>query len=59
MHDASDLVGSPEPGDGDLSLELLEHRLGDLIEHLGGDEPGRDSVNRHADRILGQLARAM
>jgi hypothetical protein len=38
---------------------LIEHLLGDVLEHLGGDEAGRDRVDGDPDRVLLELARAL
>jgi hypothetical protein len=56
VHDARDFVGAAEPSDRDLRLDLVEHLLGDVLEHLGGDEAGGDGVNGDPDRVFGEFA---
>src|SRR5579864_448708 len=56
VNDASDLIWPTEPSERDLGLDPLEHLLGDVLEHLGRDEPGGDRVDGHAERVLCQLA---
>src|SRR5438270_7314251 len=46
VHDARHLVGPAEPSHGDLGLDAVEDLLGDVLDHLGGDEAGRDRVDR-------------
>src|SRR5215217_733554 len=51
-----DLGRLPQPADRDLGDHLVEDLLGHGRDHLGGDEPGRDRVDRDplAGRLKGQ-----
>src|SRR6185295_9914309 len=51
VHDARDLLGLSEASERDLADDLLEQLGRDVLEHLGGDEPGGHRVHGEPDPV--------
>src|SRR3954451_22892353 len=58
MHHPCDLPGLGQPAHRDAALDAVEDLLGDGLDHFRRHVPGCDRVDRDADTVFSQLARA-
>src|SRR6185312_16921756 len=58
VHHSGDLPRLGQPAHGEAAFDAVEDLIGDGLDHLGRHVTGCDRVDRDADTVFGQLARA-